>query len=88
MGLPTRLDAFSARAATPSDTVSEPTLNSQMPDGFMVQVAGDVVLLSDLGSVITLPAVAANIVVPLRFQRINSTGTTATGIKALFQRGP
>lgn len=82
----TRYQDYSARAAVPNDATMEATIIGQCPDAFIVTVAGNVSLLSDLGATVTLAAVPANTVIPLRHQRINSTGTTATGIFCLFRR--
>jgi hypothetical protein len=82
----TRFLAYSARVAAPHDSVMEATIVGQLPDAFIVTVAGNVSLLSDLGATVVLAAVPANTIIPLRHQRINATGTTATGIFCLFQR--
>ena len=52
--------------------------------GIMVSVSGDVAVTTKAGNDVTLPALAAGIIHPFRVSRIKSTGTTATGILAVW----
>jgi hypothetical protein len=67
-------DAF---AITPSDTVNE----SRPFRGIIIGVAGTVALVTPQGNVVSLPAaMVAGVIHSLRGVRVNSTGTTATGL--------
>jgi hypothetical protein len=68
----TYIDAFTI---TPHDT----TVLTRLCHGFSVGVAGNVVVLTALGNVATIPVVAG-VIYPLLIKRVNSTSTTATGI--------
>ena len=46
--------------------------------------AGDVAVVLKNGDAITLPALAAGVIYPVRVARVLATGTTATGIKGLI----
>ena len=46
--------------------------------------AGSVVAVMRNGSVVTFTGMQAGVIYPLRVNRINATGTTATGIVALY----
>jgi len=65
---------------TPSDTVDF----SRPPDAIWVGGAGTVAVVSQSGVVSTLTAVAAGTTLPMVVRRINSTGTTATALVALY----
>lgn len=67
-------------AVTPSDSANLATFTR----GIIVGVSGDVkvVLLDD--STVTLPALAAGVIHPVRAKKVFSTGTTATTIVALY----
>jgi hypothetical protein len=72
--------APNAAAVTPSDS----TDLTNFARGLMVNVAGDVsVDFVDSGSSIIL-TLLAGVVYPFQVKRVRSTGTTATGITALF----
>jgi hypothetical protein len=45
-----------------------------------VGAAGNVVVLTHAGQVVTLVALAAGLWHPIRVRRVNATGTTATGV--------
>lgn len=73
--------SYSARPGAASDTVSytKPAL------GFMcVTTAGDISVLTDNGDTVIFKSVPLNTVIPVRIARINSTGTAATGLVALY----
>lgn len=79
----TILEAGPARqwlSVTPSDTVNLPTGCR----GLFITVAGDVVLVGSDDVAVTFAGIAAATVLPLGPKRVNSTSTTATGIKALY----
>jgi hypothetical protein len=56
---------------------------SELPKGIYVGGAGDVVAVGDDDATATFAA-SAGAVLPIRPKRINSTGTTATAIVALY----
>lgn len=55
----------------------------QMTRGLMVSGGGDVAVTLKSGDQLTLPALTAGVIYPLRVARVWATGTTATGIKGL-----
>lgn len=55
------------------------------PVGIVAEGAGNAVLVDYLGNTTTL-AMEAGVIYPLSPVRINSTNTTATGIKALYNQ--
>lgn len=73
--------APSAVVITPSDTV-----NFETPTrGIYVGVAGNIsVQLATLGTAIVFKGAVAGSVIPVRARRVNSTGTTATDLVALY----
>lgn len=52
--------------------------------GLVVGTAGDLSLVGSDGTAITFTTTDANTILPLGPIRVNSTGTTATGIVALY----
>lgn len=50
----------------------------------VLAVAGDIAVILKNGDAITLPALAAGVIYPVRVARVLATGTTATGIKGLI----
>ena len=68
-----------AEAVTPSDS----TVFSPVLDGFHVGVAGNVAVVTEAGSAVTLTACLAGTIYPIRVSKIKSTGTTATTIVGL-----
>ena len=68
-------------ALTPSDTVDLPKLTH----GLWVGGAGDVAAVAQNNVVTVFAAVPAGSWLPLAVRRINATGTTATGLVALYQ---
>lgn len=56
----------------------------QVTRGLYVGTVGDVRVDMASGATVTLSALAAGIVHPLRVKRVYSTDTTATGIVALY----
>lgn len=73
-----RLEApfYGGAAITPSDSVNLTTPIR----GLYVAVAGNVSVLGLDDVTVVWPALAAGIPHPIRAKRVNSTGTTATGI--------
>lgn len=76
---------------TPNDTVSAATAitsnlasGNSSPAGVLLTVSGNVTFIMQTGRQITLP-LAAEMSHAVQFTHILATGTTATGIKALFQ---
>ncbi len=72
-------------AVTPSDTVNI-TFPTGTPYGraIYVDVTGDVAALMADGTTVTFADVAAGVFHKIGVKRINSTGTTATGIKVMY----
>ena len=70
---------------TPSDTVNITAFGqfSSLTDAIYVGGAGVVAAVFEDGSVVNFTAVAGEIL-PLHVKRINSTGTTATLLNALY----
>lgn len=65
---------------TPNDGADLPTL----PRALMVAGGGDIAVVMQDGTSLTLPGLAAGVIYPVRTSRILATGTTATGIKGLY----
>jgi hypothetical protein len=68
-----------AAAVTTSDTVNLPRLT----DAIKVGAAGTLAAVLQNDRVVTL-TVTAGETLPLRVKRVNATGTTATGLTALY----
>lgn len=80
-----------AADVTPSDTVDSTTaLSSENAAegahamGLLVAVGGNVRVQMVSGNAVTLPALSAGQIYPAQFTHVLATGTTATGIVALF----
>jgi hypothetical protein len=69
-------------AVTPSDTVNI-SADSMRCRGIYVGTGGSLSILMDNGSV-TFANVPTGSLLPIRTRRVNSTGTTATDLVALF----
>lgn len=69
-----------AIAVTPNDT----TKLTKYARALYVGGAGNVTVLCRDDSVVTFTAVPAGTVLPIRAQRVNATGTTATSIVAIY----
>lgn len=67
----------SAAAITPSDTAN---LGGK---AIYVGGAGNVTVVTEAGSVVLFTAPPVGSVIPIRFSRVNTTGTTATLLVAL-----
>ncbi|MDO6587342.1 hypothetical protein Q4543_17660 [Salipiger sp. 1_MG-2023] len=72
--------ATHAASVTPSDS----TDLSAVSRAIMVGVSGDVAVITQGGETVTLPSLQAGLPYAVRVSRILSTGTTATGIVALW----
>lgn len=68
----------SGLAVTPSDTVNQ----TGFPRGLYIGTAGTVTLVSAAGTIDVYTGLATGIWHPIRFTRVNATGTTATNILA------
>jgi hypothetical protein len=74
--------AAQLRAVTPSDTLDLPSGTCR---ALWVGGAGDVALIADRDSAaVTIKAVDAGTILPVRTRRVMSTNTTATSIVALY----
>lgn len=71
--------ARDAQAVTPSDSSN---LASGTCAGLWVGGAGDVAIITELGTTVTVAGAVGP--VPIRASRVLSTGTTATSILALY----
>lgn len=69
-----------AGEVTPDDATDLPVL----PRAIYVGQSGDIALITAQGSPVTLVAVPAGSLIPLRAARIKATGTTAASIVALW----
>lgn len=76
----TDLPAIDGAAVTASDSVDF----ANVARGIYVGVAGDVVLVTPTGSILTFKNAAQGSVLAILTMRVNSTGTTATNLVALF----
>jgi len=72
-----------AVALTKNDTTTYSPDNGGMFDGLYVGGAGDVAVRTANGSVVTFSGAAAGTTIPIRFDRLMSTNTTATLILGL-----
>ena len=75
---------------TPSDTVdfyggASSKTTRQVCDALYVGGAGNVAAVLEDGTAIAFNAAVAGFLIPVRAKRVNATGTTATGIVALYQ---
>ena len=68
------------RAVTPSDTVDLP----QPTDALWVGGAGNVAAVLQNNQPVVFTAVPAGAWLPIAVRRVNATGTTATGLVALY----
>lgn len=66
---------------TLSDTVAEP---GGIADAFIMKIAGNAVVVTPAGTVMTFTALPVGSVVPVRILRVNSTGTTANAVGLLY----
>lgn len=71
--------AVGAAAVTPSDSARIAETR-----GLYLGAAGDVKVEMADGTIVMLTALAAGVLHPLRVRRVYSTGTTATGIVAIY----
>lgn len=72
---------FHYEDVTPSDTAN---FTRGVAVGILVTVSGNVACVRDDGGVVVFP-LTAGIQYAIACRRINSTSTTATGIKAFFE---
>lgn len=70
---------YRAEAVTPSDAAA-----IEQTRGLYVGASGDVAVDMASGDTVTFAGLAAGIVHPLQVTRVYATGTTATGIVALY----
>ena len=68
-------------AITPSDTVDLPRVTG----GILVGSTGNVAAVMQNNVAVTFTALTAGTMLPIAAKRINATGTTATGLVALYQ---
>lgn len=84
--------ATDAAPVTPNDTVDDTTKITSAaahgdpnPAGYVLGVAGDIRVRMISGNTVTFPNMAAGVTHGCQFTHVLSTGTTATGIIAVFQ---
>lgn len=84
-GFPTTF-AFDGYSVTPADGTDLPVDAKGIADGLYVTGAGNVAcyLLGNPGVSVTIPMLAGQ-VLPIAVTRVLATGTTATGIFALYR---
>jgi hypothetical protein len=71
--------AEKAVAITPQDSIEIPITR-----GVYVATTGDLVVRMLIGGVVTFPNIAPGIIHPIKVKGIEATGTTATGVIALY----
>ncbi|HEV2746419.1 MAG TPA: hypothetical protein VGW34_03865 [Allosphingosinicella sp.] len=76
---PVHAQADNWDAVTPDDDEDLPNV----PKALWANVAGDIALVGEDGHE-EIFAVPASVPIPLRARRVKATGTTATGIRALY----
>lgn len=74
--------ATRGETVTPSDVTSY--ANGAIARALYVGVAGNVTLVAFDGNNVLFTAVPAGTILPIAHTRVNSTGTTATSMTALF----
>jgi len=81
-----KLQSGRAAAVTPSDTVNIPAVTGGTNNGCVLYVggAGNLKVLTIGGDEVTFTAVPVGTFVPVQVLRVFATGTTATGIVALW----
>ena len=79
MGNPRTINGLAA--VTPNNSADLPEGTCR---GIYVGVSGDLAVVSESGSEVTLTALAAGVLHPISITRVKSTGTTATDIVALY----
>jgi hypothetical protein len=77
--------AHTFKAIVPSDSVN---FAEGICEGIYVAVSGNIVAVGQDGAAVTFTAVAAGGILPIRALRVNSTGTTATGLVACYFKFP
>ena len=78
-----RYDATPSREAF-SVTPSDVTNLDRRTKGVWVGGAGDMSVVMHNGQTVTFPGILGGSLLPIAVTRINATGTTATGIVALY----
>ncbi len=71
-------------AIFPHDTIANPDLAATPPEAIYVGGAGSVRAVMSTGGTVDFLAVPAGTILPIAVVRVNSTGTTATGLVALY----
>ena len=81
-----KLQSGRAAAVTPSDTINIPSINGGVNNGCVLYVggAGNLKVLTVGGDEVTFADIQGGTFVPVQVLRVFSTGTTATGIVALW----
>ena len=74
-----------AIAIVKSDTVNLDTVNGTRLSAIYVGGAGNIVVVYDDGSTVTLTGCLAGTILPITCLRVNSTSTTATAMVGLYQ---
>jgi len=71
-------------AVTPSDTVDFTKRDGAYPRALFVGVAGTITVVRPDGTAVLFTGPTAGSILPIKCRRVNSTGTTATSINALW----
>jgi len=77
-------DTVSAKGAVAITTNDSTDLGRGVARGLYVAVSGDVKVTMENGDVVTYTALAGGVVHPFYVKRVWATGTTATGLVALY----
>ena len=79
-----KLQATSAVAVTPSDTVAIQNNNSDTRGALLyVGVGGNIAVTTSAGETITFLAVPQGVILPVQVTKVLATGTTATDLISL-----
>ena len=88
MPIPDKFSDFTSGLSSPicggfDITPDDATDLQGMTRAIVLGAAGDVAVVLKNGDTLTLPALTAGVIYPVRVSRVLATGTTATGLKGL-----
>ena len=83
------LQAFNAQAVTPNDSADielggSPIVGIENGACLFVGTGGDLTITTVGGQTVTLTNIADGVFIPIQVKRVWATGTSATGILALY----
>jgi len=76
--------AYDAFAVTPGTPFANGLNGNVIVRSLYIGTAGNVILTTERGNIATFPNVTTSFVLPIRCRGVISTGTTASGIVALY----